>query len=69
MMKSKSRILVAVFLGVITAKCGFDLAGWGYNPYHDTFIFWKALAKYGAPIVAALVWLLIFQMAFKLRSK
>jgi len=69
MMKSKTKILVAVFLGVITAKCGFDLAGWSYNPYRDTFVFWKAFVKYGAPIVAALMWLLIFQMISKLRNK
>ena len=69
MMKSKPRILFAVFLGVITAKCGFDLAGWSYNPFHDTFTFWKAFVKYGAPILAALIWLLIFQTACKLRSR
>jgi hypothetical protein len=69
MMKSKSKILVAFFLGVITAKVGFDLAGWSYNPYQDGFVFWKAALKYGAPIAAALAWLWIFQVAFKLRSK
>jgi hypothetical protein len=68
MMKSKSRILFAVFLGVITAKCGFDLAGWDYNPFQDTFALWKALVKYGASALAALVWLLIFHLALKLRS-
>jgi len=69
MMKSKTKILVAVFLGVITAKCCFDLAGWSYNPYHDTFVFWKPFVKYGTPIVAALMWLLIFQGVSKLRNK
>jgi len=69
MMKSKPRILFAVFLGVITVRCMFDLAGWSYSPFHDTFVFWKAFVEYGAPILAALLWLSIFQIAFKLRSK
>ena len=69
MMKYKSRILVAVFLGVITAKCGFDLAGWSYNPFHAPFVLWKTLVRYGVPIVTALIWLLMFQAVFKLRNK
>ena len=69
MMKSKARIFFAVFLGAITARFGFDLAGWSYNPYHETFVFWKALVEYGTPAVAALIWLTIFEMVFKLRSK
>jgi hypothetical protein len=68
-MKSKTRILLAFFLGVITAKCAFDLAGWSYNPFHETFVFWKVLLKYATSVLATLVWLLIFQLTFRMRTK
>ncbi len=68
-MKLNFKAGFAVFLGMLTARYLLHLAHWSYRPIDDPFVMWKTAVDYGLPVVNAMIWLWIIEMAFAPRSK
>lgn len=69
MKKYNWKAAIAVGLGLVATREGFQVAGWNYNLFRDQFIFWRAAVQLGTPVAVVLILFWIFQKVEKFRSK